>query len=134
MRSWNSTYGIRCNIIKATKSIDVSRPSGSCSSSCSSSDVYVVVDVIREGCQQVINGMLAAIEGNMTKSEAAKKQCGKKGASKRRQFAHVVKKGLLGWEVASKYGNTQSMLSRWISNQSEFFKQANEREKIRKAH
>ena len=113
------------DVTSKRQKIGISHSVGSCSSS-SSHDVGFVVDAKKEESQQVIDGILAKVEGNMAKSEAAKRQAGQtRHASFKTEAIHACSEyGITQMEVTSKYGITQSILSRWISNQSEIFRVA----------
>ena len=92
------------------------------------------IDHVRLECRDVLNNIIGKVEGRVAKSEGAKKKAG----TKRHSYSAMTKAdaihecqedGVTQVSVAAKYGITQDMLSRWVSNKSEIIHQASDKSK-----
>ena len=85
--------------------------------------------MIERDCQVWLDNILNKVEGNIAISNAAKQPGGKKRHSYTAKFKaeaiHACEEGDISQEKVSKtFRINQAMLSRWISNKSEIFKDA----------
>ena len=101
------------------------------SNSLAQNDKHVETNKVEIDCKSVLRSLVGKVEGNIAKSEAAKKQAGKKRHSYTALFKAEAIWEVTEWkitqsEIAAKYGVDQAMLSRWISKKHDIFKEATE--------